>query len=208
MKYKKLGKEFYQQACLKVAKELIGKVLVRKKGRKVYSGIIVETEAYTGFTDAASHSYRGMTKRNEVMFGPGGFGYVYFTYGNHYCFNVVTEKEGTPHAVLIRALEPIEGIRQMMKNRETENIYNLTSGPGKLAQALEIDLKLNGSDLAGDVLFISENSSIEKYKAERSKRIGITKNPDKLYRFTAKDNPFVSRVNIRKILKQLGTKKK
>lgn len=191
-----------------VAKELIGKVLVRKKDRKVYSGIIVETEAYTGFKDAASHSYRGMTKRNEVMFGAGGFGYVYFTYGNHYCFNVVTEAEGTPHAVLIRALGPVEGIKHMMKNRGTENVYNLTSGPGKLAQAFEIDLGLNGVDLAGDKLFIAEVKRRINYKVERSKRIGITKNPDELYRFSAKDSPYVSRVNVNRILKNLAAEKK
>ncbi len=205
MNYKKVSKWFYMQPCLRVAKELIGKVLVRRKGKKVYSGIIVETEAYTGFKDAASHSYRGMTKRNEVMFGPGGYGYVYFTYGNHYCFNVVTEKEGTPHAVLIRALEPVEGIKHMIVNRGTKNVYNLASGPGKLAQSMEIDLGLNGVNLRGDKLFIAEAEFAVKYKIVRSKRIGITKNPDKFYRFSAKDNPFVSRTNVSKILKSTGS---
>ena len=173
------------QGCLAAAKGLIGKVLVRVKGKKLYSGIIVETEAYLGSKDAASHSYRGMTKRNEYMFSEGGKAYVYFTYGNHYCVNAVIGKEGVAHAVLIRAVEPLEGIRHMMKNRGTDNIHNLASGPGKLTEAMEIDKELNGADLLGDKLYIAEPDGIVKYKIVRSKRIGITKNPDKLYRFYA-----------------------
>jgi DNA-3-methyladenine glycosylase len=149
MGFSKLPKEFYLQKCLTAARNLIGKVLVRKKGNKIYSGIIVETEAYTGQTDAASHAFRGKTKRNKYMFSEGGIAYVYFTYGNHYCVNVVVEEEGISHAVLIRALEPVDGITQMKKNRRTDNIYNLTSGPGKLSEACEIDLGLNGADLRG-----------------------------------------------------------
>lgn len=200
--YKKLSKEFYLQKSVSAAKELIGKVLVRKKGKKLYSGIIVETEAYTGRTDAASHAYRGKTERNKFMFSAGGVGYVYFTYGNHYCFNVVVDKENTPHAVLIRALEPLEGTGYMKKNRGTHDIYNLTSGPGKLAKAFEINLLLNGADLLGDVLFIAEPPQKVNYKTAKSKRIGITKNTDKLYRFYAAGNPFVSRVNVKAILKK------
>jgi len=202
MKYKKLHKEFYLQSCLKAARELIGKVLVRKKGMKVYSGIIVETEAYRGSKDAASHTYRGKTNRNKFMFSEGGVGYVYFTYGNHYCFNVVMEGENIAHAVLIRAIEPIEGINYMMKNRGTENIYNLASGPGKLTEAFEIDLKLNGANLLKDELFVSYPIKDNKYKIAKSKRIGITKNADKLYRFYAAGNPFVSRINVNRVLKK------
>ncbi len=205
--YKKLPKEFYTRKCLPVAKELIGKVFVRKKGRKVYSGIIVETEAYTGSTDAASHAYRGKTERNKFMFSEGGAAYVYFTYGNHYCMNVVVEKENISHAVLIRALEPVDGIEYMKKNRGTDNIYNLTSGPGKLTEAMEISLKQNGADLTGDELFITESAEQTKIKFLKSKRIGITKNADKLYRFYAADNPFVSRVNVNAILKRQKSKK-
>lgn len=204
MSFKKLPKEFYVRKCLTVAKELIGKVLVRVKGRKVYSGIIVEVEAYTGKSDAASHTYRGKTERNKFMFSEGGAAYVYFTYGNHYCVNVVVEKENTGHAVLIRALEPVEGISLMKKNRGVNDIYNLASGPGKLTQAMEINLKQNGADLLGDELFITElpeELKGRKFKVTKSKRIGITKNTGKLYRFYAEDNPFVSRVNVKKILK-------
>jgi DNA-3-methyladenine glycosylase len=190
--YRKLRKEFYLQGCLAAAKGLIGKVLVRKKGRKLYSGIIVETEAYLGSRDAASHSYRGRTKRNEYMFSEGGRAYVYFTYGNHYCVNAVIGKEGLAHAVLIRAVEPVVGITHMIKNRGTNDVHNLTSGPGKLTEAMEIDGKLNGTSLLGDELFIAESGLEEKQKIVRSKRIGITKNPDKLYRFYAEGNKFVS----------------
>lgn len=198
MDIKKLPKEFYLQKCLTVARALIGKILVRIKGNKIYSGIIVETEAYLGEKDPAAHSFIGKTKRNEVMFSEGGVTYVYFTYGNHYCFNVVTEKEHTAHAVLIRAVEPLLGIDEMKKNRRTNDIYNLTNGPGKLAQAFEIDKNLNGANLNGNEIFIVENEEND-YKILRSKRIGITKNSEKPYRFYAKDNLFVSRINIKKL---------
>ena len=191
------------QPCLTVAKELIGKVLVRKKGRKVYSGIIVETEAYLGSADAASHSYSGKTMRNEQMFGEGGVIYVYFTYGAHFCMNVVTAPAGTAHAVLIRAVEPVEGIRQMMKNRGTDDIYNLCSGPGKLCKAMEINLKQNGAVIGGREIDITETIDPVKRKVIRTKRIGITRNADKLYRFIDSGSPFVSRINRRAILQKV-----
>lgn len=178
---------------INIARELIGKVLYRKKGRSYLSGIIVETEAYLGEKDAASHAYGGKRKRNEVMFEEGGKAYVYFTYGNHFCFNIVTGKSDSGCAVLIRALEPVMGIRQMMKNRGTEDLYNLTSGPGKLTRALKIDKRLNGASLLGDKIFICEAERQKKFTVRKSKRIGISKNTDKLYRFYMKDNPYLSR---------------
>lgn len=199
---KKLPKKFYLRDCVIVAKDLIGKILVRKKGSRVYAGIIVETEAYKGSLDAASHSYKGKTKRNEVMFEEGGVCYVYFTYGNHYCMNAVTDVKDTAYAVLIRALEPVAGIEHMKKNRNTMNIYNLTNGPGKLTKAFEIDKKLNGASFRGKELYICEAAEEVKYKIVVSKRIGISKNTDKLWRYIAADNPFVSRVNIKSILKK------
>ncbi len=202
MKYKKLSKSFYLKPCLKAAKELIGKVLVRKIGKKVYSGIIVETEAYLGDRDAASHSFNGVTKRNEVMFGEGGYAYVYFTYGNHHCVNVVIGKAGLAHAVLLRAVEPIEGIEYMKKNRRTDDVYNLSSGPGKLCEAMEIDLRHNGILLMSDEMFISEPIEKIKHKVVSTKRIGITKNADKLYRFIDAESPFVSRINYKALLKK------
>ena len=193
---KKLTKDFYTRGAVTVAKDLIGKLLVFKNNGKVFSGIIVETEAYTGKNDPASHSYIGKTKRNEVMFEEGGKVYIYFTYGNHYCMNVVTGKKDFGNAVLIRAIEPVLGVEIMHKNRRTDNLYNLTNGPGKLTQALGIDKSLNGEDLCGDIIFISEPESKIKIKLARSRRIGISKNKEKLYRFYAKNNPFVSGNNI------------
>jgi len=200
-KIKKLSKSFYIRGAVTVAKDLIGKVLVHKFDNKILSGIIVETEAYTGKNDPASHSFIGKTKRNEVMFEEGGKSYVYFTYGNHYCFNVVTGKKDRGNAVLIRAVQPLEGIDIMRKNRGTDDMYNLTSGPGKLAQALGIDKKLYGADLTGDIIYLTESGNAGKIRISRSKRIGISKNTEKLYRFFAKDNPYVSKVNIKKLLK-------
>jgi DNA-3-methyladenine glycosylase len=201
---KKLTKEFYLQGVLTVAKQLIGKILVRKFNSKLLAGIIVETEAYQGSKDPASHAYRGKTKRNEAMFESGGVCYVYFTYGNHYCMNVVTQPQGTANAVLIRALEPIVGLDVMKKNRGLDNIYNLASGPGKLTQALGIDKRLNGVSLRSDELFLAEPVNLPEFKILRSKRIGITKNPDKLWRFYAANNPYVSRVNVKSILKRIN----
>jgi len=203
LKYSKVSKDFYMQPCIRAAKELIGKILVRKKGRRIYSGIIVETEAYLGSIDAASHSFKGPTKRNEVMFGESGNAYVYFTYGNHYCLNAVAGKSNSAHAVLIRAAEPLEGIKYMQRNRGTDDIYNLLSGPGKLCEAMEINLSQNGISLAGDELFIAESFSKNNRKIKSTKRIGISKNPDVLYRFIDPESPFVSRINYKKLLKLL-----
>lgn len=194
MEPRKLQREFYLQKCLTVARELIGKILVRILRKDVYSGIIVETEAYLGKDDPASHAYSGKTKRNEVMFNQGGAAYVYFTYGNHFCFNVVTEEEGVANAVLIRAVEPVLGIEKMKKNRMVSDIYNLTSGPGKVAKAFVIDKKLNGADLCGNEIFIMENEQ-RFNKIITSERVGITKNADKKFRFYAASNPFVSARN-------------
>ena len=191
MEIRKLDKDFYLQKTFIVARELIGKVLVRIKKKKIYSGIIVETEAYLGKSDPAAHSFRGKTKRNQAMFSEGGIAYVYFTYGNHYCFNVVTRGEGIGEAVLIRALEPAFGIGYMKKNRKRDDIYDLTSGPGKLTQAFEIDKNINRAKLDGKEIFIIENEN-GKYKVIRTPRIGITKNADKLLRYCAVNNPFVS----------------
>lgn len=197
-----MKREFYLQSCLTVARELIGKVLMRKKGSHVYSGIIVETEAYLGSADAASHSYRGMTKRNERMFDEGGIVYVYFTYGVHYCMNVVTGGAGTAHAVLIRAVEPAEGIKRMMKNRGTDDIHNLCSGPGKLCAAMEIGPGENGAVLGGGEIDIIEPAQAPERKVIRTRRIGITKDVDKLYRFIDSGSPFVSRISRRAILQK------
>ena len=194
VKFSVLPKSFYLRSSVTVAKELIGKYIFRNTGKEILSGIIVETEAYTGRNDPAAHSYNGKTPRNAVMFEEGGKAYVYFTYGNHYCFNAVTCRKGTPSAVLIRGVEPVKGIDTMMKNRRTEDLYNLTNGPGKFTKAFAIDRKLNGADLGGSNIYISKSVPVHKdFVILKSKRIGITKNADKQYRFYAKDNKFVSR---------------
>ncbi len=192
MKEEKLPKEFYKRNTSAVARDLIGKVICRKSGRRLLKGMITETEAYPGKNDPASHSYIGKTNRNAVMFEEGGMAYVYFTYGNHYCFNVVTGAKGNGSAVLIRGVEPLEGIDVMMKNRGTSDVYNLTNGPGKFAQAFDIKREINGKDLTLDEIFITEPQEKKHFKIIISKRIGITKNADKLYRFCMKDNPFIS----------------
>jgi DNA-3-methyladenine glycosylase len=192
-KFRKLPKEFYLRSAVITAKELIGKYIFRIIGGKTLSGIIVETEAYTGRTDPAAHSYNGKTPRNAVMFEEGGAAYVYFTYGNHFCFNAVTCGKDRPSAVLIRGVEPVEGIEIMKKNRRTDDMYNLTNGPGKFTKAFGIDRMLNGTCLWGMEIYIAERIGVHpKYNILKSKRIGINKNTDKLYRFYVKDNPFVS----------------
>ena len=134
-----LPRKFYQKDTVIVAKRLLGKKLVRKIGNYEISGIITETEAYRHNDDPASHAYRKITDRNKVMFGDVGISYVYFTYGMHYCFNIVAKKSKVPAgAVLIRAIQPEKGIKKMQENRNLKNLKNLTNGPAKLTQALKI----------------------------------------------------------------------
>jgi DNA-3-methyladenine glycosylase len=196
---KKLNRKFYDRPTLKVAKELLGKYLVIQKDGHLLSGKIVETEAYIGFKDPASHAYRGMTPRNKVMFGNPGYAYVYLTYGMHHCLNLVTEKKGYPAAVLIRALQPAEGIELMKKRRGRQstgskfgNIKDLTSGPAKLCQALGIDRNLNGADLYSDMIYVEDRGE-EVGKIASSSRIGINEGKKKNWRFFIENNEFVSR---------------
>ena len=194
---KKLSRPFYLRPTITVAQELLGKRLVRKTGRATLIGKIVEVEAYLGEKDPASHAYRGLTRRNEVMFQEGGHLYVYFTYGMHYCCNVVTGKEGTAGAVLIRAVEPIKGIGAMRKNRAfttDETDYRiLTNGPAKLCQAFGIGRKENGTDLRGDALYLTEGEKISSSSIIATTRIGIKNAVEKKWRFYVKGNPFVSK---------------
>jgi len=172
--------------------EILGKILVRTIGKRLLSGRIVELEAYIG-NDAASHAARGLTERNKVMFEAGGVSYVYFTYGMHFCFNIVTEKTGFPAALLVRALEPIDGISVMKKSRKTEAMRNLTNGPAKLCQALQIGRDLNGVKLDGKSLFIADDGFVVDQKdIGCSTRIGIRVGTDKKWRFFLKGNEFVS----------------
>lgn len=178
-----LSRKFYARDTVKVAKELLGKKLVRRIGNSTISGIITETEAYRFDDDPASHAFRGVTERNKAMFGEVGRAYVYFTYGMYYCVNVVARSSRyDAGAVLIRSLEPKQGVEKMIKNRKTKEISNLTSGPAKLTQALTITKKQYGVDLTKSTeLYISEG--IQKNKIIASPRIGIKKGTEKLWNF-------------------------
>jgi len=195
---KKLKKSFYRREVVVVARELLGKVLVKSNGKEILAGKIVEVEAYHGDIDEAAHSYGGITKRNEIMFEAGGYLYVYFTYGAHHCCNVVTGKKGQGTAVLIRAVEPVAGIDSMIRNRfgrklkNEKEIFNLTSGPGKVCQAFRLDRSHSGTDLTGEKIFILDGEKIKSRDIGISKRIGITRSLDLLWRFFIKDNPYLS----------------
>ncbi len=195
----KLEKKFYCRSLLVVAKDLLGKILVKKNGREILAGKIVEVEAYDGSTDQAAHSYGRITPRNKIMFEDGGYLYVYFTYGTHHCCNVVTGKKGKGTAVLIRAVEPVYGIKKIMLNRfnktdlTQKEIYNLTSGPGKICQAFALDRSYSGTDLTKNKIFLLNKPKMKKNQIGVSKRIGISKSVDLPWRFFIKDNPFLSR---------------
>ena len=187
---------FYSRPTLKVLEDLIGKVLVRKSEEGLTSGVIVEAEAYTGEDDPASYAFCGRTKRSEIMYGPPGRAFVHFTYGMHHMLNLVTEREGFPAAILIRALEPREGISLMKKRRQTEELFNLCSGPAKICQAFGIDRSHNGLSLSSlkSPIFIKEEERKEKRKEELiwTSRIGIGEGKDRLWRAYLKGSPFIS----------------
>ncbi len=197
MRHSKLPRTFYLKPTLTIAPELLGKYLVRRTGRMELVGKIVEVEAYLGELDPASHAYRGKTKRNEVMFWQGGHLYVYFTYGMHYCCNVVTEEEGIGRAVLLRAVEPLRGIDPMKKNRGTTvspaHREDLTNGPAKLCQAFGITELQNGADLLGNEVFLTKGDRVTAEEIITTKRIGISSGREKPWRFFIKGNRFVSK---------------
>lgn len=186
-----LPKDFFAgKKVEELANALLGCELVHETEEGTTAGIIVETESYHQ-TDEASHSFRGKTKRTEVMFGPPGHAYIYFTYGMHYCFNIVAEEEGIGAGVLIRALEPTQGIELMKKRRNQENIHNLCNGPAKLVQAMGITKADYGKSLYEGSLYITE-SKLKDFKIEFGPRVGISKAQQKPWRFWIADNPFVS----------------
>ncbi len=187
-----LNREFFNRSSVKVAKDLIGCLVIRYYKGRTLSGVIVETEAYAGETDPASHAYRGQTSRNAVMFGPPGFAYVYFIYGVHYCLNFVTGPPGEASAVLIRALEPLEGIEAMKTLRANSNLANLTSGPGKLCQALGISRHLNGADLFGPELNVFGYLNPRAGEVAAGPRIGIRNGNELLWRYCLTNSPFLS----------------
>ena len=191
----KLSRDFYEQPTVQVAQQLLGKSLVRVHPEGVTTGIILETEAYVGLEDQASHASRGLTPRNAVMFGPAGFAYVYVIYGMHHCLNAVTEREAYPAAVLIRALQPCEGVELMRARRRKQDVGLLANGPGNLCQAFGIARGLNGIDLCGDVLFVEDQGS-SPAEIVVTTRIGVAYAgawKDKPWRFYLADHPGVSK---------------
>jgi DNA-3-methyladenine glycosylase len=188
----RLDRPFFARYTPSVAKDLLGCFIVRKIAGKVLSGRIVEVEAYRGSDDPASHSFRGVTKRNSLMFGEAGHIYVFFAYGFHWCLNFTTEAKGEPGAVLIRALEPIEGIQEMMANRGISEVERLTNGPGKLSKALAIDRSLNGVDVvtSKEIYVLKRDVPV---RIRTSRRIGISGGQEHQWRYFVDGNPFVSK---------------
>jgi len=187
-----LPRHFFERYTPTVARELLGARLVRVEGKTKMSGVIVETEAYRGRRDPASHAFRGRTLRNQAMFGSAGHAYVYFTMGVHYCLNVTTEGHGIPGAVLIRAIEPREGLELMRRNRGLDDVRRLAAGPGNLTKALAIGREFYGEDMTRSRrLFIEKGQSVGATGV--STRVGVSSGRSFRWRFFAKDNPYVSR---------------
>jgi DNA-3-methyladenine glycosylase len=188
LKGKILNKDFFARSVVEVAKDLVGKILVRKVKKKYLVGRIVEVEAYGASDDAASHACKKQTDRNAPMFGPVGRAYVYFTYGKHCCLNITArDPEAKAGGVLIRALDPILGLEDMIKFRGTDDLENLVSGPGKLAEALDIDLKMNNLDITKEgSLFLLKDSATPASAILATPRVGIRSAKDKKWRFTFK----------------------
>jgi DNA-3-methyladenine glycosylase len=191
----KLPRDFYAQPVLDVARQCIGKLLVSRTAEGETAGRIVEAEAYRGPRDRAAHSARGLTKRTAAMFGPPGHAYIYLLYGVSWALNLVAAFEGEPHAVLIRALEPVRGLELMVhRRRKPAGSRELTNGPGKLTQALGITGALYGADLCGEELFLEEPRH-PPGRIVRSRRINVDyAGPwaNKLWRFYERGNRFVS----------------
>ena len=197
---KRLGGAFFERTdTLGVARDLLGKLLVvpDEQGRRV-SGMIVELEAYMGVTDKAAHSYGGRrTARNEVTYGPAGHAYVFFIYGMYFQLNFVLGPVDHAHVVLIRAVEPVEGVNVMRARRGEMKDRNLTSGPGKLCIAFGIDRSLNGADLSGDQIWVEDHRSFGPGEISVGKRVGIDyagEDAENPWRFWVTGNPFVSKV--------------
>ena len=192
----KIKKDFYKVSALELAPKLLGLNLVHNTKEGITKGKIVEVEAYMGTRDKAAHAYSGIpTKRTKPMFGEAGHSYVYLIYGMYYCMNVVANKVGKAEAVLIRALEPIEGIELMNNRREGKVLKQLCSGPGKLCIAMGINKANNEMDLSGNQLYIEDPKEKEEFVVEKSKRINIDyaqEAKDYLWRYTIKDSKFLS----------------
>ncbi|MBK8945216.1 MAG: DNA-3-methyladenine glycosylase [Ignavibacteriae bacterium] len=198
----KLKKVFYKRDVLIVAKELLGKIFVfndKRIGKKL-SAKIVEVEAYDGNIDEAAHTFIGKTERNKIMFEEGGFLYVYFTYGKHFCANIVTGEKNHGTAILIRAMEPIDEIETFSKNRFGKNNLSVTekihllNGPGKICKAFNITKDQYGIDLTNDEIYLLDSAKILENQIVTTKRIGIKKSKDLMWRFYIKDNKYISKM--------------
>lgn len=184
-------RSFFARDTVVVARDLLGHLLVHDSPQGRTVGRIVETEAYRGRDDPASHAFR-MTPRSQIMAGPPGVAYVYFTYGNHFCLNVVTDREGVAGAVLLRALEPLEGIELMAARRRVRSPRLLASGPGRLTQAMGITRAHNGWDLTRPPLFIAHGRP-GVFVIGAGPRVGIRRATRQPWRFVIRGNPYVSR---------------
>ena len=191
---RRVSRDFFLQPALDLAEALLGRVFVHREASGiVYRAKIVETEAYLAEGDEACHAFRGMTRRNRSMYASPGTLYVYFTYGCHNLMNIVTEPEGTAGAVLLRAMEPLEGLEKMARNRNTDSRANLTNGPGKLTMAMGITLAHDGLHLSGDTVYLEEGKPVSPDQIRSSERIGITKGTELRWRRYIADCPFVSK---------------
>lgn len=191
----KLSRDFYQRSAVEVAKDLLGCSLVHESEEGITKGRIVEVEAYMGNQDPAAHSYNNRSARTEIQYGEGGFAYIYLIYGMYYCMNIVTNSIDQPEVVLLRALEPLEGIELMKLRRKTDKIRNLCSGPGKLCIAMGINKTHYGMDLCGEQLYLETPDQKDNLEIAATKRINIDyagEAKDYLWRYTIKDSKYLS----------------
>src|ERR1700737_819174 len=188
----RLPRRFFARDPVVLARDLLGRVLLYKTPDGLLAGRIVETEAYRGEADPASHAFRGRTARNAVMFGPAGHAYVYFTYGMHYCLNVTADVPGTAGAVLLRALEPLTGVEIMRARGDHGPEIRMLSGPGKIGRAFGLTLEDNGRDFTRGRLGLAAGSPVRDRKVAVARRKGISRAVDLPYRFAIVDSPSVS----------------
>ena len=198
----KLSKNFYhREDVITISKELLGKILITNFNKNLTSGMIVETEAYAGLTDKASHAYNGKrTPRTKTMYESGGVAYVYLCYGIHHLFNIVTNVKNIPHAVLIRAIQPQKGLNIMLNRRaKTKKTFSLTAGPGSLSKALGISIKKSGISLLSNHIWVEDqNISLKNRDIIASPRVGVQfaeEDAKNHWRFRIKNNPWVSPAN-------------
>jgi DNA-3-methyladenine glycosylase len=188
-----LPRRFYARDTLEVTRDLLGRLLVHDTPEGRAAGRIVEVEAYVGEEDAACHAAAGLTPRTGPLYGPPGHAYVYFIYGMHWCFNAVTRPAGLPSAVLVRAIEPVEGVELMRRRRPRRDGHQLTNGPGKVAQALAIGPAQNRADLTRGPLTIRRGEPVSDGEVAWTRRVGIRVAADLPYRAFIRGNPYVSR---------------